>query len=74
MHRGEGPAGDTLYTRLHQPLLIAWPYLVAALRQDYKQQAAAEGGVRLSSSAFSRLTVSFLSVFCLLKTRPLCMF
>ena len=38
--RSTGPRGDTLYTHLHQPLLKAWPYLITALRQSYKGQAA----------------------------------
>ena len=57
--RGKDIGGDTLSTHLHQPLLIAWPYLMGALRQSYKRQV--EDDVTSTLSAFSSLSVSLLS-------------
>ena len=60
LHRGEeADEGDTLSTHLHRPLLTAWPYLMAALRQGYKRRVADD--VASSSAAFSSLSVSRLS-------------
>ena len=54
--RGKDIGGDTLSAHLHQPLLIAWPYLMGALRQGYKRQV--EDDVTSSSAAFTSLIVS----------------
>ena len=56
LRRGEGEQGIELSMHLHQPLLIAWPYLMTALRHNYKRQVA--NNITSSSLAFTSFDVS----------------